>query len=113
MKKIIFLIFLILLNCEQKQPFLPYFLPLSQIDQKESVEPESVEEIEDEEPTEEPEPTPPWYKPGWVYVLGNQDQIIYEAEIDEWNIEGFKMQAELMNHFKDPNCPCKAVWFPL
>jgi len=100
-----------LISCEQKQPVIPYFFPLANQTPVIPTEPESTDETEVEEPTEEAEPTPTWYRLGWVYLLGDRSQIIYEAEIDEWNIQAFKSQAELMNFFKDPNCPCSVVWF--
>jgi len=109
----------LLIGCNSETKDLQPIILLSQPETKQSEEIETIqsdnenqivtEETVESETIESNES--PWYQMGWVYLLGNQNQIIYESEIDQWNINAFKTQAEMMNMLNDPNCPCQAVWF--
>lgn len=67
---------------------------------------------EPEIPATPPKPTPipeSPYKKGWVYLIDKNEKIIYKAEIDPWNVNAYRGQADMMNQMDDPLCPCSVV----
>lgn len=110
MNKKLYLIFLIfVLSCNEKQPN-PSLMLFTNIP---NVNTESVE-TEESEPEEADIPEKPEspFKKGWIYLLDRNKNIVYESEIESNDtINGYKMQAMMMNQFKDPLCPCE-VFMP-
>jgi hypothetical protein len=107
--KYIILLFLFACNSQEK-PNLLIFL-INNPSEKKVVE--SVKPTE-EKPSEEipGEIQPPVivspYQNNYVYLFDSNNNIVYESEIlNSQTIQGYQLQADMMNAFNDPLCPCR------
>lgn len=112
MKKILLSILFVLVSCQSKQDIPPLMLftsvPSVEIQSDDTVIDEESEPEESDIPDDPESP----FKKGWIYLLDRNKNIVYESEIESNDtINGFKMQAMMMNQFKDPLCPCE-VFMP-
>lgn len=132
MKKIIFLIAICLLGCEDKKDLTSLIAlaapapaetrsvetattseqPTQQVQPSVQEEPTpEPEPIAEEEPTPEPEPAPlsPYFL-GYIYLVNQYEVIVYQDQIvSPDTIYSYQTQRDQMNQFGDPQCPCTVI----
>jgi hypothetical protein len=112
--KYLILLFLFACNSQEKPNPLIFFINNpSEKKVVESVKPteeQPSEEIQNEEiPVEIQTPiVVSLYKNNYVYLFDSNNNIVYESEIlNSQTIQGYQLQADMMNAFNDPLCPCR------